>query len=48
MVLASASFGSSALAQTDVSGSPEELDLVDNTAFFGDGFLARRRKARRD
>jgi hypothetical protein len=38
MVLASASFGSSALAQTDVSGSPEALDLVDNTAFFGDSF----------
>lgn len=38
MVLASASFGSSALAQTDVGNSPQALDLVDNTAFFGDSF----------
>ncbi|MFC5458853.1 FxDxF family PEP-CTERM protein [Massilia niabensis] len=38
MVLASASFGSSALAQTDVSSPPQALNLVDNTAFFGDSF----------
>jgi hypothetical protein len=38
MVLASASFGSVAFAQTDVSNSPQALDLVDNTAFFGSSF----------
>jgi hypothetical protein len=38
IVLASASFGSSALAQTDIGNSPQALDLVDNTAFFGDSF----------
>lgn len=40
MVLASASFGSTALAQTNGGdnglGSTQALDLVDNTGFFGD------------
>lgn len=38
LVLASASFGSTALAQTDGDGlgSTQALDLIDNTAFFGD------------
>jgi hypothetical protein len=44
LVLASASFGSSALAQTngggDIGNSPQALDLVDDTAFFGDTFSA--------
>jgi hypothetical protein len=41
IVLASASFGSSAvMAQTVVGNSPQELDLIDNTAFFGDTFEA--------
>lgn len=39
LVLASASFGSTALAQqTDIGNSPQALDLVDDTAFFGDSF----------
>lgn len=38
MVLASASFGSTAFAQTDVSSPVQALDLVDNTAFFGSSF----------
>ncbi|MGI5013251.1 MAG: FxDxF family PEP-CTERM protein [Janthinobacterium lividum] len=41
IVLASASFGSSAVMAQDVIGnSPQELNLVDNTAFFGDTFDA--------
>ena len=41
MVLASASFGSSAvMAQEVVGNSPQELELIDNTAFFGDTFAA--------
>jgi hypothetical protein len=41
MLLASASFTSSAvLAQSDIGNSPQALDLVDNTAFFGDSFAA--------
>lgn len=41
VVLASASFGApSAWAQTDVSSPPQALDLVDNSAFFGDSFDA--------
>ncbi len=41
IVLASASFGSSAVMAQDVIGnSPQELNLVDNTAFFGDTFEA--------
>ncbi|MGI4718542.1 MAG: FxDxF family PEP-CTERM protein [Janthinobacterium lividum] len=40
-MLASASFGSSAVMAQDVIGnSPQELNLVDNTAFFGDTFDA--------
>ncbi|MGX4640132.1 FxDxF family PEP-CTERM protein [Massilia sp. SYSU DXS3249] len=38
MVLASASFGSAALAQDDIGNSPQALDLVDDTAYFGDSF----------
>lgn len=41
MVFASASFGSSAVMAQDVVGnSPQELELIDNTAFFGDTFAA--------
>ena len=41
IVLASASFGSSAvMAQTVVGNSPQELELIDNSAFFGDTFAA--------
>ena len=41
IVLASASFGSSAvMAQTVVGNSPQELNLIDNSAFFGDTFEA--------
>jgi hypothetical protein len=41
IVLASASFGSSAVMAQDVVGnSPQELDLIDNSAFFGDTFEA--------
>jgi hypothetical protein len=41
LVLASASFGSSAvMAQTVIGDSPQELNLIDNTAFFGDTFAA--------
>ncbi len=41
IVLASASFGSSAvMAQEVIGDSPQELDLIDNTAFFGDTFAA--------
>jgi hypothetical protein len=41
IVFASASFGSSAVMAQDVVGnSPQELDLIDNTAFFGDTFEA--------
>ena len=41
IVLASASFGSSAvMAQTVVGNSPQELELIDNSAFFGDTFEA--------
>jgi hypothetical protein len=41
MVFASASFGSSAvMAQEVVGNSPQELELIDNSAFFGDTFEA--------
>ena len=41
IVLASASFGSSAVMAQDVVGnSPQALELVDNSAFFGDTFAA--------
>lgn len=41
IVLASASFGSSAvMAQTVIGDSPQELNLIDNSAFFGDTFEA--------
>ncbi len=41
IVLASASFGSSAVMAQDVIGnSPQELELIDNSAFFGDTFEA--------
>lgn len=41
IVLASASFGSSAVMAQDVIGnSPQALDLIDNSAFFGDTFEA--------
>jgi hypothetical protein len=41
IVLATASFGSSAvMAQTVVGNSPQALDLIDNSAFFGDTFAA--------
>lgn len=41
IVLASASFGSSAvMAQEVIGDSPQELQLIDNTAFFGDTFAA--------
>ncbi|WP_026355272.1 FxDxF family PEP-CTERM protein [Massilia niastensis] len=41
MVLATASFGSSAvMAQTVIGDSPQELNLIDNSAFFGDTFAA--------
>ncbi|MCC2955288.1 FxDxF family PEP-CTERM protein [Massilia sp. IC2-477] len=41
IVLASASFGSSAvMAQEVVGNSPQELELIDNSAFFGDTFEA--------
>eukprot|EP01114_Cavostelium_apophysatum_P018397 TRINITY_DN5681_c1_g3_i1.p1 TRINITY_DN5681_c1_g3~~TRINITY_DN5681_c1_g3_i1.p1 ORF type:complete len:182 (-),score=33.05 TRINITY_DN5681_c1_g3_i1:251-796(-) len=41
IVLASASFGSSAvMAQTVVGNSPQDLELIDNSAFFGDTFEA--------
>ena len=41
MVLASASFAAPvAWAQTDISSPPQALDLVDNSAFFGDSFEA--------
>ena len=41
IVLASASFGSSAVMAQDVVGnSPQELELIDNSAFFGDTFEA--------
>lgn len=41
IVLASASFGSSAVMAQDVIGdSPQALNLVDNSAFFGDTFAA--------
>ena len=41
IVLASASFGSSAVMAQDVVGnSPQELQLIDNSAFFGDTFEA--------
>jgi hypothetical protein len=41
IVLASASFGSSAVMAQDVIGnSPQALNLVDNSAFFGDTFEA--------
>ncbi|MEW6762861.1 MAG: FxDxF family PEP-CTERM protein [Pseudomonadota bacterium] len=40
-MLASASFGSSAVMAQDVIGdSPQALNLVDNSAFFGDTFAA--------
>jgi hypothetical protein len=40
-VLASASFGSSAVMAQDVVGnSPQDLELIDNSAFFGDTFEA--------
>jgi hypothetical protein len=41
IVLASASFGSSAVMAQDVIGdTPQALNLVDNSAFFGDTFAA--------
>lgn len=40
IVLASASFGSSAVMAEVVGNSPQALDLVDNSAFFGDAFEA--------
>jgi hypothetical protein len=40
IVLASASFGSSAVMAQDVGNSPQTLDLIDNSAFFGDTFEA--------
>jgi hypothetical protein len=41
IVLASASFGSSAVMAQDVVGNtPQELNLIDNSAFFGDTFEA--------
>lgn len=41
IVFASASFGSSAVMAQDVVGnSPQELELIDNSAFFGDTFEA--------
>ena len=41
IVLASASFGSSAvMAQEVIGNSPQELELIDNSAFFGDTFEA--------
>ena len=41
IVFASASFGSSAvMAQEVVGNSPQELELIDNSAFFGDTFAA--------
>lgn len=41
MVFASASFGSSAvMAQDMVGNTPQELELIDNSAFFGDTFAA--------
>ena len=41
MVFASASFGSSAvMAQEVIGDSPQELELIDNSAFFGDTFEA--------
>lgn len=41
VVLASASFAAPvAWAQTDISSPPQALDLVDNSAFFGDSFDA--------
>lgn len=41
IVFASASFGSSAVMAQDVVGnSPQALDLIDNSAFFGDTFAA--------
>jgi hypothetical protein len=41
MVFATATFGSSAvMAQTVIGDSPQELNLLDNSAFFGDTFAA--------
>lgn len=40
IVLASASFTSTAVMAEVVGNSPQELDLVDNSAFFGDAFEA--------
>lgn len=41
IVLASASFGSSAVMAQDVIGdTPQALNLIDNSAFFGDTFAA--------
>ena len=41
IVLASASFGSSAVMAQDVVGNtPQDLELIDNSAFFGDTFEA--------
>ena len=41
IVLASASFGSTAVMAQDVVGNtPQELNLIDNSAFFGDTFEA--------
>ena len=46
IVLASASFGSSAvMAQTVIGNSPQELELVDNAGFFGDVFGANNKGA---
>ena len=38
VVLAAASFGSSAALADDISNGPQALALLDNTAFFGDSF----------
>jgi len=41
IVLATASFGSSAvMAQTTIGNTPQALNLIDNSAFFGDTFIA--------
>ncbi|QOY96261.1 FxDxF family PEP-CTERM protein [Massilia sp. UMI-21] len=41
MVIASASFGSSAVMAQDMIGdTPQALELIDNSAFFGDTFAA--------
>jgi hypothetical protein len=40
IVLASASFGSSAVMAQVVGNTPQELNLIDNSAFFGDTFEA--------